>query len=163
MRAERKTWGDVRIGTIIKDRFGVLWKVTHEKPGFRGLVARDGISKILDMQALGIKMSSPVDIMHLTQTEVEAQLKEDLGAEVYAVAYDGEGVFHCKPFNDKHLVEMKTHLTMMHGVATVSANDPGNSAGMNSKKALIECHDQQHAEPGPRWTPHVHDLNQEVF
>ena len=150
------TWGDVKIGSYIRSKDGVVWKVEHHKPGspaFWGMRKRDGETKILPAPPA----TAPVDIMYLNMSEAEAQLRDELGAEVFAEKYDGEGVWRCPPFNSKRIPEMKFHLELLHGVAVKSVNDPGQPAGMNSKKALIECHDAQHADPGPRWTPHIHE------
>lgn len=152
MYAKRETWANVSKGKIIKSREGELWKVEQSKPGFWGLRNRAGETKILPAP----KPAAAVDIMYLTQAECEAQLRDDLGAELYEVLYDDKGVWQCLPFEDRRIEEMKSHLLIMHGVSSESANDPGISAGMNSKKALIECHNAQHADPGPRYTPHIH-------
>lgn len=154
MQAKEATWADVHQGIIVQDLNGRAWKVVLEKSSHLGLQDRDGEQKI-------IKRPPPdkiVNIMYLTQVELEAILVEQLGAEVEAWKSCEARIFTCKPFNDLNLIQMKSHLWLLHGVPSVSVNDPGNSAGMNSKKALIECHDAKHAEPDPeRWTPHVHE------
>ncbi len=158
MQARRKTWGDVRQDGIIRSKEGVVFKVVRINMTHVGLRTRDGESKIIKRPAA----TAPVDIMHLTQLEAEEMLRDQLGAELYAIKYDGEGVWKVTPFDNRKIQEMKSHLLIFHGVSSTSANDPGNSAGMNSKKALIECHNEQHASPGPRWTPHVHVSENEV-
>lgn len=168
MEPRRKTWIEVRVGTYIQDKAGVVWKVEHSKPGFWGMRNRAGDTKIVDVAALGIRPDSPVNIMFLDQAEVEQILTEEMGAELMGLKYEGQSMFYCPPFEELRLEEMKAHVFHFHGASAVSVNDPGQPAGMNSKKALIECHEALTKNPGRIWTPHIHtnksdQLKAEVF
>lgn len=154
MQARAATWADVRVGSYIQDLTGSVWKVINRKEGFWGLQNRAGEKKILTAPPA----DKTVKVMYLTQGEIEAKLVEDLGAEVHSWKLEGQRVLTCKPFNGLRIDMMRSHLWLMHGVPSTSVNLPGQPAGMNSKKALIECHDHKHANPHPeRWTPHVHE------
>ncbi|MBC7594902.1 MAG: hypothetical protein H7288_13355 [Kineosporiaceae bacterium] len=158
MIPRRRTWGDVKIGSHIQAQDGIVWKVEHSKTGFWGMRNRAGDTQIVDIAKLGITATSPVDIMFLDEDEINKILVEDMGAEMVAIRYDNQNdsMYYCPPWDDKNLKEMKSHLFLMHGISSISANDPGQSAGMNSKKALTECHEAQHASPSERWRPHIH-------
>lgn len=168
MKPVRKTWGDVVVGTYIQDRAGVVWKVEQHKPGFWGVRNRAGETKILSQAELGLTRATPVDIMFLDQGEIEQIFTKEMGAELMGVKYDGGSVYYCPPFEDLRLPEMKSHVFHFHGVSATSVNDPGQPAGMNSKPALIECHNEMTKNPGRIWTPHIHTdksdpLKAEVF
>lgn len=152
MRAERRTWGEVRKGSIIRAKDGVVWKVTHDGYGKVGLITRDGEKKLLDRPA----PTAAVDIMYLTQPELEEMLTEQLGAEVMAVQRPGDHIYICPPWEGRRIEEMKDHLFLMHGISAKSANDPGVSAGMNTKAQLTRVHEIAHNEPNDRWRPHLH-------
>lgn len=156
MKPVRKTWGDVNIGTYIQSQDGIVWKVEMHKPGFWGMRNRAGETKIVSQAELKLTPSTAVDIMFLDQGEVENILIEEMGAEMMGVKYDGGSVFYCPPFESLRLEEMKSHVFHFHGVSATSVNDPGQPAGMNSKKSLIECHDAMTEKPGRIWTPHLH-------
>lgn len=156
MIAKQTTWSRVQVGDFIRAKDGKTWKVKHRRDdGYWGLVSRDGDELILTDQQ--VPPTAPVAVYYLSQDELEKMLVDELGAETVAVQYDGEGVYYCPPWEGKRIEEMKSHLLLMHGISATSANDPGQSAGMNSKKALTECHEEQHRSPGSRWTPHVHE------
>jgi hypothetical protein len=155
----RKTWADVKVGSYIRAKDGVDWKVTAAKDGFWGLVSRAGESKILPAP----KPTAPVDVLYLTPKELETALQETLGAEFTGELADGADIWQCPPWEGRNLTEMKSHLLFFHGISSVSANDPGVSAGMNSKKALTECHEETHRKPGRLHTPHVHTPTKEQW
>lgn len=153
MQASSATWADVKVGSHIKDRNGEAWKVVKSKSGFWGIQNRSGVQKIIPAPAA----DRAVQIMYLTQAELESMLIETLGAETHSWKLAGQTIYTTKPFEPLRIEEMKSHLWLMHGVPTISVNDPGQPAGMNSKKALIECHAAKHLKPHKeRWTPHVH-------
>lgn len=155
MHPIRRTWAEVKIGSYIRAKDGVDWKVTAAKDGFWGLKSRIGESKILPAPA----PSAPVDILYLTPTELENTLVETLGADYMGEIAPGAEIWTCPPWEGKRIQEMKTHLMMFHGISATSVNDPGQSAGMNSKKALTECHEETTRNPGRLHTPHVHTNN----
>lgn len=152
MQARETVWGEVKIGSFIKDLTGKTWKVIARKPGYWGLQDKGGDKKIIKAPA----EEKPVAMLYLTRKELQAMLVEQLGAEFVAEQYDGENIFRCQPFDSMPIQQMKGHLLIMHGVSSKSVNDPGKSAGMSTKKQLIFCHDEHHKKPGPRWTAHIH-------
>lgn len=160
MYAKRRTWRYVRVGSIIQSKEGVCWKVVHDGRGHVGLRTRDGEEKILKRPV----ETAPVDIMYLTQAEVEKQLRDELGAVLFEKINDGEQIWQCLAFDgNPGTSTMKFHLLHLHGITSLSVNDPGKSHGMTTRKQLIEAHDYDHANPGPRFVPHIHlDKNEEV-
>lgn len=157
MQPAPSTWSEVKIGTYILDLNGVTWKVIARKDGFWGIKDRDGVKKIIPAPAA----DRPVQVLYLTQNELESMLIETLGAETHSWRLEGQTIYTTQPFAPLRIEQMRSHLWLMHGVPAISVNDPGNPAGMNSKKALIECHDSKHLAPHKdRWTPHVHLINE---
>lgn len=153
MRPGAATWAEVKMGTYILDLNGHAWKVIARKEGFWGIKDRDGIKKIIPAPAPG----HAVQILYLTQDELETMLIKTLGAETHSWKLAGSNIYTTIPFDSRPISDMRSHLWLMHGVPSISANDPGKSAGMTNKKALIECHVASHLKPHKdHWMPHVH-------
>lgn len=153
MEVRDRTWAEVKKGSFVLSKKGVTWKVVRENSTHFGLQNRCGETEILPKPAGHL----PAKIFYLTEAELVAMLVEQLGAELTDFKETGSNIFISRPWGEMKIQEMKSHLFLMHGVSAKSVNDPGNPAGMNSKKALTECHDHHHVKPGDRWTPHVHD------
>jgi hypothetical protein len=156
MHAQPATWDRVKIGSYIQDPTGAVWKVEHDvvrdQVRWLGLVNREGAKRRIPAGADG----TTVQLMYLTQDELVAMLEDQLGATLIAELVDGDHVWQCNPWDGMRIEEMKTHLRMMHAVIPESVNDPGQSAGMSTKKQLTECHELQHEKPHESWRPHIH-------
>lgn len=156
MQPQPATWQQVKAGSYIQDPAGATWKVEHDiiKDHVRwlGLVDRTGAKRRIPAGA----DDAVVQIMYLTPAELEGMLVEQMGAEHVAELPDGDSIWQCQSFADMPIPQMRGHLTLMHGQASKSANDPGQATGMTTKKQLTAAHDAMHLNPGDNWRPHIH-------
>lgn len=141
------TWARVNTGTHIRSKDGVAWKVMVQNDRAYGLVDRDGNEKLLLKEH--VPDDAPVEIYFLTQDELEAQIREQLGGTVQNIKRAEDSIFISREFATLHTAEKISHIKLMHRVWV-------GDAGAKTPKQLTECHDQLHLETSEKWVPHIH-------
>lgn len=143
MIAREATWAEVKRGSFIKDKNGMMWKVVHVKPGFYGVQNKAGEQHILKDK----RPHDPVDIMYLSQKELINILETDFGAETHSIKESGHRVYITQRLGTAP-ADIRSHLMLMHGEYSVD---------VKSAKALNEMHEElHHRKKQTRWIPHIH-------
>jgi hypothetical protein len=150
VQAYQGTWGDLQIGSYMRDQTGVVWKVEKERDFHLLVVNRDGEKKHLKPRP----PTTPVTLMGATEEEAARVLREKLGAQVIARRAAGQKGWLCPAFPVKGaqgaMAEARSHLFMAHGIWT------GDVKRMEGENGMIACHTESHESPGHGYQEHSH-------
>lgn len=147
MEAQQARWGALDETQIIREnKTGKLWKIVRMNDTHVGLRTRDGEEKIIKRP----KNDAAVTVMVLTNAELGAILREQLGAEpLFWENTEKKSALTCYPFETMKRDAQAYHLKYMHHAAI----DNGKA---DKKLDLVKIHDELHAENKGRGLPHVH-------
>lgn len=147
-------WFEVDVGTYIRDRNSVAWRV-QAKRGGQLLLVRPGAEPTTVQRRADL---DPVTILEPTDAEAVELVKRELGGAVLSVQRRG-GPCICPPLS-RRLDEIHSHMFLMHGVWTKSG------PGSRSADRILEFHREDHTDPagptGAGYIPHEHHADWET-
>lgn len=130
-------WFEVDVGTYIRDRNSVAWRV-QAKRGGQLLLVRPGAQPTTVQRRADL---DPVTILEPTDDEAVALVQRELGGEVVSTQEPGKPM-SCPPLT-RWLDLIHTHMFTLHGVWTRSG------PGSKSADRLLEHHREDHLADEP--------------
>ncbi len=150
MQAYDGKWGDLTIGSYMRDQTGMVWKVIKERDFHLQVQNRAGEKRHLKPR----DPNTPVTMMGASETEATETLKRVLGARAVARRAAGETGWLVPPFptpgQQGAVQEAKTHMKMMHGIW---CDDVKRLDGDNG---LIAAHLYGHQSQDKGYQEHTH-------
>lgn len=147
MTPRQGTWGELRVGSYMKDKNGQLWKVVAERDFHLQIQNREGRKVHLQPKPA----ATPVTIMDATEIEAHEAITTILGARNVAERKEPDGVWNCPPFpthsEGAGIHFARSHLSLMHGMFVDD---------VRTIKGLVEAHEASHAKPFTKYPEHFH-------
>ncbi len=140
------TWDDVEVGTYVRDKDNVVWKVLAVE-FFDDTVSmrnREGVERTIKRPFGGGRITMMVP----TDDEAVATVQQVFpDSRVEAVKFKGEP-WGCAAWPKRSLRDAQSHLFMAHGVY---------AGDIKELKSATECHQLSHSdETLYKYTPHTH-------
>lgn len=141
------TWADVDVGTYVRDKNGIVWKVVKVEffDDTIHLKSRDGTVKVIKQPSLDTRVTKMVP----TDDEAVATIQKVFpDAHIEAVKFKGKP-WGCAGWPKRSLRDAKSHLFMAHGVY---------ASDIKELKSATECHQLSHTdETLYHYIPHTHE------
>lgn len=168
---ETTTWGQVGIGSIVRDKRGRLHTIIAEVEGWLRLRSAHPVT---DTSVRRPADDGPVDIYVPSESEATALLNEALGAR-HLKDIEGREFTIARRLNwrlepvARKAKDLRDHIDMIHAVnvddvlrkhkgTEVNPSNPGRRKAAIDE--LVEAHETMHDNPGdwPHAFPHMHTL-----
>jgi hypothetical protein len=141
------TWDDVEVGTYVRDKNGVVWKVLAVE-FFDDTISmrnRDGVERTIK------RPTGDTRVTTMVPTDEEAVVtvqKVFPSATIEAVKFKGKP-WGCAAWPKRSLRDAQSHLFMAHGVY---------AGDIKELKSATECHQLSHTDQTLyKYIPHTHE------
>lgn len=148
MRAVEAAWGDLGVGSYLKDKNDVTWKITSDLCGEFDIVNREGKKAVLKPRPA----TTPVTLLIPEPSPEEALLAAELGAAVMGRRVNGAEVWNCAPFEGGTMDDMIAHLKTFHRIKADEMTDVAEIVRLHT----AEHADAFHGDGRTGGTPHNH-------